>query len=102
MRRCQKCHRPLPPGSSFYQIRIALQQGFDGEIDASQVEDLDSLMQKINDQTAGVPEKLLEGEVHREFRFLLCPRCKEKYCANPLNLPLDKSDVPQSTSDLDD
>lgn len=102
MRRCNKCQRPLPPGSSFYQLKVMLQQGFDGVIKLTNGMDLANLLKKIDDQTAGVPEQLLEGEVHREFLFWLCPRCKEKYCANPLNLPLDKSQVPQNVSDLED
>jgi hypothetical protein len=102
MRRCNKCHRPLPPGNSFYQLKVMLQQGFDGMVKLTSPADLAALLKKIEDQTAGVPEQLLEGEVHREFLFWLCPRCKEKYCANPLNLPLDKSQVPQNVSDLED
>lgn len=102
MRRCHKCQRPLPPGGSFYQLKVMLQQGFDGAIKLTNASDLAGLLKKIDDQTAGVPEQLLEDEVHREFHFWLCPRCKEKYCANPLNLPLDKSHVPQNVSDLED
>jgi uncharacterized protein with PIN domain len=34
------------------------------------------------------PEDLIEEEVYKEFDFVLCPRCKEIYCANPLYLPL--------------
>ena len=102
MRRCNKCQRPLPSGSSFYQLKVMLQQGFDGVIKLTNASDLASLLKKIDNQTAGVPEHLLEGEVHREFLFWLCPRCKEKYCANPLNLPLDKSQVPQNVSDLEE
>ncbi|MCX7995166.1 MAG: hypothetical protein N3A65_05295 [candidate division WOR-3 bacterium] len=36
-----------------------------------------------------LPEDLIEEEVFKEFIFVLCPRCKEIYCANPLFLPLD-------------
>ena len=100
-RQCKKCGRPLPLGCSFYEVKIAVQQGFDGIIEDSQAEDLKTLMAKLEGQTAGVPEHILEEEVHKEFSFNICPRCKEKYCANPLNLPLDARHVPKKTSDLD-
>lgn len=100
MRRCHKCSRALPIGAAFYHLRISVQQGFDGVVPAEPSGDLRSLMAKIEQQTAGVPEQLLEDEVHKEFDFVLCPRCREKYCANPLNLPLDTSQIPKKASDL--
>lgn len=87
-------------GASFYHLRISVQQGFDGVIQTRPSEDLKSLMAKIERQTAGVPEQLLEDEIHKEFDFVLCPRCREKFCANPLDLPLDIRHIPKKTSDL--
>lgn len=100
MRTCHKCNRALPIGASFYHLRISIQQGFDGVIEPGLAEDLKSLVSKIERQTAGVPERLLEDEVHREFAYVLCPRCREKYCANPLGLPLDIRHIPKKASDL--
>lgn len=100
MRRCHKCGRALPPGAAFYNVKISVQQGFDGVIEPGPAEDLKSLVSKIERQTAGVPEQLLEDEVHKEFDFVLCPRCREKYSANPLDLPLDSSQIPKKASDL--
>lgn len=100
MRHCHKCNRALPIGASFYHLRISVEQGFDGVIEAGPAEELKTLMAKIDRQTSGVPEQLLEDEVHKEYAFVLCPRCREKFCANPLNLPLDIRHIPKKTSDL--
>jgi len=37
------------------------------------------------------PEALLR-EVHHSKRHLLCPGCRDRYLANPPNLPLPKAD----------
>jgi hypothetical protein len=100
MRRCEKCRRALPQGSIYYRLNISLLQGFDGVLDQAAGTSIKDLIARINEQTAGVPESLLEEEVHREFTFILCSRCKEKYCANPLDLPLNGSSIPKKLSDL--
>ena len=100
MRRCHKCGRALPLGAPFYHLKISVQQGFDGVVPSGPAEDLKTMMARIEQQTAGVPEQLLEDEVHKEFSFVLCPRCREKYCANPLDLPLDSRQIPKKASDL--
>lgn len=100
MRRCEKCNKALPQGSIYYRLKISLLQGFDGVIEDTDVPSLKDLIIKINEQTAGVPESLLEEEVHREFSFILCGRCKEKFCANPLDLSLDGNKIPKKLSDL--
>ncbi len=100
MRHCHKCNRALPLGASFYHVRISVQQGFDGVIEPGPAVDLRALASRIESQTAGVPEQLLEDEVHKEYAFVLCPRCREKFCANPLDLPLDIRHIPKKASDL--
>lgn len=100
MRHCHKCGRALPLGANFYQLKICIQQGFDGVIEEKPASDLASLMDRIAEQTSGIPEHILEEEVYKEFSYVLCPRCKEKYCANPLDLPLDSRHIPKKTSDL--
>ena len=101
MRKCQICKRQLPLGCSHYTLRIAVTQGFDGIIEPP-AEDLKALLKQARDKTEGVPESLLEEEIHREFSFVLCPRCKEKFCANPLNQPLDSKQIPKTVSDLEE
>ncbi len=100
MRRCEKCGRALPQGSIYYRLNISLLQEFDGMIEEPEGTSLKDFIARINEQTAGVPESLLEEEVHREFTFILCGRCKEKYCANPLDLPLTANSIPKKLSDL--
>lgn len=102
MLRCEKCGRSLPQGSLYYKLSISLLQGFDGVIDENDGAAIKDIISRINEQTAGVPESLLEEEIHREFSFILCSRCKEKYCANPLNLPLSGQNLPKKLSDLQD
>ena len=101
-RRCGKCGAELREGGLFYIARIVLDQGFDGVINESPDEDLQQLADRIDRQTRGVPERLLEQDVHKELTFLLCPRCREKFGANPLDLPLDAKDVPGSFRDIED
>jgi hypothetical protein len=59
---------------------------FDGVIN---IKNYDIDVKKELEKIKSVPEDLLEEEVFKEFTFILCPRCKEIYCANPLFLLLD-------------
>ncbi|KPJ68653.1 hypothetical protein AMJ44_05810 [candidate division WOR-1 bacterium DG_54_3] len=61
---CSRCSRTIQPGDLFYSLLIKVSADFDGII-------------KIKDE--------------RVDWFILCPRCKEIYCANPLNLPLGET-----------
>lgn len=101
MQRCDRCGATLPDGALFYILKIALTQGFDGVIPDDGEADLDALARRIDEKTRGVPERLLEEDVHQEMAFVLCPRCREKFAANPLDLPLDARDLPRKLSDLD-
>jgi hypothetical protein len=101
MQRCDKCGRAVPAGGLFYDLTITLDQGFDGVIAGEQDGDLPSLMKRLDQQTRGVPERLLEEDVHKVMRYRLCVRCRERFAANPLDLPLDARDVPRNLSDLE-
>lgn len=50
-------------------------------------------LKKEFEKVKSYPEELIEEEVFKEFDFILCPRCKEIYCANPLHLPLDSQAI---------
>lgn len=83
---CSRCNKIINPGELFYQLTIKIYADFDGIINIkNQKYDINKEFEKIKP----LPEDLLEEEVYKEFFFLLCPRCKEIYCANPLYLPLD-------------
>ncbi len=83
---CSRCKRIINPGSPFYRLLIKVFADFDGVINIKSVKyDIKEEFEKVK----SIPEELLEEEVYKEFDFILCPRCKEIYCANPLNLPLE-------------
>jgi hypothetical protein len=88
--KCSRCNRIINPGDLFYRLTIKVFADFDGVINIK--------AKKINlkeefDKIKSYPEDLIEEEVYKEFDFILCPRCKEIYCANPLYLPLDNLKV---------
>ncbi|MCU0606632.1 MAG: hypothetical protein MUF78_04265 [Candidatus Edwardsbacteria bacterium] len=100
-RRCHKCGRAIAAGGLFYQVGITIDQGFDGVIADAPDADPAALARQIDERTRGVPERLLEEDVHKVIDLLLCPRCRERFAANPLDLPLDARDLPRKLSDLD-
>jgi len=84
--RCSRCQRIINPGDLFYRLMIKVFADFDGVIN---IKSSNIDVKKEFEKIKSVPEELLEEEVFKEFVFILCPRCKEIYCANPLFLPLD-------------
>lgn len=87
---CQRCRKVIAPGDLFYRLTIKVFADFDGIINIrSRPINLKEEFEKIK----SYPEDLLEEEVYKEFDFILCPRCKEIYCANPLNLPLETNPI---------
>jgi hypothetical protein len=85
---CSRCSRSIQPGYLFYSLSIKVSADFDGII---KIKDDKVDWPKEFDKVKSYPEELINEEVFRKFEFILCPRCKEIYCANPLNLPLDRS-----------
>lgn len=86
---CSRCHRNIQPGDLYYSLAIKVSADFDGVI---KIRDEEIDWSKEFEKMKSYPEDLINEEVYREFKFVLCPRCKEIYCANPLNLPLEQSD----------
>jgi len=83
--RCNRCEKIIEPGDLFYRLTIKIFADFDGVINIKKTKmNLNEEFEKIR----SYPEALIEEEVYKEFDFVLCPRCKEIYCANPLYLPL--------------
>jgi hypothetical protein len=85
---CSRCNRSIQPGDVFYSLSIKVTADFDGII---KIKDDKVDWPKEFDKVKSYPEELINEEVFREFSFILCARCKEIYCANPLNLPLGQS-----------
>ncbi len=83
--KCSRCQKIINPGDLFYRLIIKVFADFDGIIN---IKDANVDIQREFEKIKSVPEDLLEEEVFKEFSFVLCPRCKEIYCANPLYLPL--------------
>ena len=83
---CHRCHKTIAPGDLLYRLTIKVFADFDGVI---KIKSQPINLKEEFDKIKSYPEDLLEEEVFKEFDFILCPRCKEIYCANPLNLPLD-------------
>jgi hypothetical protein len=90
---CSRCNKTFQPGDLFYSLTIKVIADFDGIIKIKDEKiDLNKEFEKIR----AYPEELLEEEVFKEFDFILCPRCKEIYCANPLSIPLDNIKIPEN------
>ena len=92
----------MGPGEQAYHLLIRVVSDFDGVIPEDCLSDNSSLLEEIRRRTEGVPSDLLEEEVYKEFSFLLCLQCKQKYCANPLNVPLRGIIIPEVLGEPDD
>ena len=87
MKRCEKCRRYIPDGGLAYEVRIEVCADFDGvlpEEGETLAEGGEKLLRKMADRD----EAELMRDVHHVETHLLCPACRERFMANPLNLPL--------------
>lgn len=79
----------MPPGALKYLVRIEVLADWDGHL--AMIEGEGDREQAIRDALAAVAERdeaeLLRDVYHRELH-LLCKACRDRYLANPLNLPL--------------
>lgn len=94
--RCYKCGKEISPGGTSYIIRIIAISNFDGIIEPQENMDLKSLIKEIEEEIKGLPEDLIEEEIFKEKEFILCPRCKELFFANPFGKKLDNMKPPES------
>jgi len=100
--RCDRCGIELGAEDGIYRVEIRVYADLTRSMpfvppDRNEVE-IDELLQKLKDLEAS----LIEEDVHQEMSFLLCRRCKERFAANPLNLPLGGAgDAPSSLSEDD-
>jgi len=85
---CDRCGKVIK--GQRYIVKIHIFADFDGTIDVDENIDIDEIIRK----TVGIPSSILEEEIHKEFTFSLCQRCKEIFSANPLNKILENMDVP--------
>jgi hypothetical protein len=88
-KRCEKCRRILPDGALAYEVRIQVAADFDGVLpdDCDAAELHERLADVLGALERADPVRLMRDVCHVE-RHLLCPGCRDRYLANPLNLPL--------------
>ena len=86
---CEKCGRLLPDGALAFEVRIQVAADFDGvlPVDDNPAEPNNRLTDLLREMEAADPEQLMRDVYHVE-RHLLCSGCRDRYLANPLNLPL--------------
>ncbi|TET25085.1 MAG: hypothetical protein E3J78_00060 [Candidatus Cloacimonadota bacterium] len=93
---CYKCGVRIVPGANSFIVRIIVISNFDGIIEPQNNKDLKTLLREIEEEVKGLPEDLIEEEIFKEREFLLCPRCKEIFLANPFSKELDDLEPPES------
>lgn len=92
---CERCGREMPDGGLAYEVRIDVYADFDGvlappEAGRKTEEELRALAARMAGQD---PDALMRDVYHSE-RHLLCRECRDRYLANPLNLPLPDRGLP--------
>jgi hypothetical protein len=76
-------------GSLAYEVRIQVYADFDGVLPPPEAgTDLEAEMRTVAAAMARRDPEELAREVYHSERHLLCPGCRDRYLANPLNLPL--------------
>jgi len=94
---CDKCNRKIKKGSTYYKLHIIIRSQWDEYIEKQKsVEEIDREIEEIIKDLEHIQASLIESDVHQRFTYTLCRKCKEAFSANPLNLPLDIQDVPDS------
>jgi hypothetical protein len=79
----------MPGGSLAFEVRIQVYADFDGVLPTPEADaDLEAEMRKIVAAMAHRDPEALAREVYHSERHLVCPGCRDRYLANPLNLPL--------------
>jgi len=82
---CDRCGKPLPPGSSKYLIIIQATADFDGffgieDFKYSSELQLERLIQDLKNE----PEDKTMKDVFEKKALILCPSCKRAFMENPL------------------
>jgi hypothetical protein len=90
---CERCGHWMQDGSLAYEVRIQVYADFDGVLappaaGTAPDAELRELVASMADRD---PDDLMRDVYHSE-RHLLCPGCRDRYLANPLNLPLPEGD----------
>jgi hypothetical protein len=86
---CARCGAGMGPGSPKHVVRIEVLADWDGHLAA--LEDDEARERAMRDALEAIEDRddleLLREVYHREVH-LLCPLCRDRFLANPFNLPL--------------
>lgn len=89
---CARCGAAMRPGGPKYLVRIEVLADWDGHL--AMIEDAEERERAMRETLAALEEQdeaeLLRAVYHRELH-LLCKGCRDRYLANPLNLPLPEA-----------
>ena len=89
---CEKCGKEMPDGGLAYEVKIQVYADFDGVL--PRVETAEELEARLHELVAAMeeadPDELMQEVFHEEVH-LVCRACRDRYLANPLNLPLPES-----------
>ncbi len=86
---CQKCGKKMADGSLAYEVKIQVYADFDGVLpDMEASDELQVRLRELLRAMEGADPDDLVRDVYHEERHLLCPGCRDRYLANPLNRPL--------------
>ncbi len=85
---CDMCSKPLlADEDTRYVVKVEVYAAYDPmEItDADLAEDKSEEVQELLEQMADMDAEQLEDQVHKTFRFDLCPACQARYVQDPLS-----------------
>ena len=94
---CDKCNKKIKKGGTSYRVHIVIRSQWDEYIEESgTVEEIDKEIEEIIKDIEHIQPSLIESDVHQKFSYVLCRKCKEIFTANPLNIPIDNQDIPDT------
>ena len=82
---CDRCGKPLPPGSTKYLIVIQATADFDGFLRIGDFKySADTQLEKLIHDLENVSSESSMQDVYEKKAFILCPACKKIFMENPL------------------
>jgi hypothetical protein len=87
---CSGCGKRFVRKAASWNMLIKLWADFDGDIDYADKSDkeIDATLDRLLERISYLDAKTLEDEIYQEIRFRLCKDCRDRFVANPLNLPI--------------
>ncbi len=76
--RCARCGIRFKKGGSSFRLKAELISYFDGHIDVSGKKGLEEVIDKINEDLAGLSEKQIQKQVYQKFEYIVCPVCRDE------------------------